>query len=191
MSKLDIILLIILAYGGVKGYKIGFIVSFFSFLFFFIGLFLALKFTVPVAEWLFKNSNFFEVISIIIFFILFILLNLGVTLVITFLKKIIDTTFMGILDNLLGAVAGVFKWVFILTFIAWGLELMGVEISKYTSDTIVFSYVLILGSETFYWLSAIFPSISDLIESFENIAKKKNRLITEIVYRFDFLKKNL
>ena len=72
MSTFDIILVILLGFGAVKGYTQGFIVAVFSFVAFFIGLFLALELAVPVSLEFFGESDYFDFVAILVFIVLFL-----------------------------------------------------------------------------------------------------------------------
>ena len=160
----------------------GFIVESLSFLAFFIGLFLALELTVPVSEWFFQNSSFFELLSILVFIALFVLLSLVIKAGAKVIKGIVDTTLFGAVDNLIGALAGTIKWAFIMSIIFWVFDSVGYNIKeRYASDTIIFPYIVNIGPEIFHWLSKLLPFVQDLIDSLENMSQKSNELITEVV----------
>ena len=182
MNTFDIIILIILGCGAFKGYTRGFIVESLSFLAFFLGLFLALEFTIPTTEWLFGSTSYYEFASILIFITLFILLSLAIKAGAKVLKGIIDTTIFGTLDNIVGALAGVLKWIFVLSIIIWVFDSVGFDIEdRYAADAIIFPYIVDIGPDLFRWLSKIMPFIQDLIDSLENMPKKDDGLMTSIV----------
>lgn len=179
METLDIILLILLGLGAFKGYSRGFIVEIFSFVAFFIGLFLALELTVPVATGLFGKSDYFEVSAILVFIALFILLSLAIKAGAKALKNIIDMTLFGTLDNLVGAVAGAFKWAFVISIIFWVFDSVGFDLKdRYAQDAIIFPYIVDIGPTVFEWLGQVIPFIRDLIDSLENLPKGKRSLMT-------------
>lgn len=179
MSTLDIILLILLVFGAFKGYAHGFIVEFFSFLAFFIGLFLALELTVPVSTWLFEGSSFFDVAAIIVFIVLFILLSMAIKTGAKALKNAVDMTFFGSVDNLMGAFAGAFKWAFICSIVFWVFESVGVDLTdRYAKDAIIFPYIVGIGPTVFAWLGEVLPFIKDLIDSLDGLPKGKDTYMT-------------
>ncbi|MFK7953971.1 MAG: CvpA family protein [Ekhidna sp.] len=179
MSTFDIILLIALGFGAVKGYMQGFIVEIFSFVAFFVGLFLALELTVPVSLRFFGESNYFDFVAIVVFIVLFLLLSFGIKLAAKFIKNAIDVTFFGTLDNIAGAIAGVAKWAFIISIIFWVFDSVGFAISdRYGSDSFVLPYIVGIGPKVFGWLSEALPLMKDLIDSMEGLSKKKDDLLT-------------
>ncbi|MEQ9468930.1 MAG: CvpA family protein [Ekhidna sp.] len=181
MGTFDIIILILLILGGVKGYQNGFIVELLSFLAFFIGLFLALELTVPVSVGLFGESSYFDVAAILVFFGLFLLLTLAIKAGAKALKNMVDMTIFGSLDNLVGAFAGAFKAAFIISIIFWVFESVGFDlIERYADDTFIFPYIVHIGPTVFGWLSEVIPFIRDLIDSMDQMPKGKDTYITAI-----------
>ena len=88
-----------------KGYTRGLIVELFSLVGFFIGLFIAIELTIPVAERFFADSDYFQLFTVLVFAGLFVLTVLAVSLVAKMIKKVLDLTFLGFFDNILGALA--------------------------------------------------------------------------------------
>lgn len=179
MSTFDIIILILLGFGAVKGYMRGFIVEILSFVAFFIGLFLALELTVPVSTGLFGDTSYFEVAAVLVFIGLFVLLSLAIKAGAKALKNMIDMTIFGSVDNLVGAFAGLFKWAFIISIIFWVFESVGFDIAnRYADNAIIFPYIVHIGPTVFEWLSEVIPFIRDLIDSMERLPKNKDTYMT-------------
>lgn len=183
MSTVDIALVILLGFGAVKGYLQGFIVELFSFLAFFIGLFLALELTVPVSVNLFGDSSYFEFAAIFVFIGLFILLSMLIKLGAKGLKKAVDITVFGTLDNLVGAFAGLLKVAFILSIVFWIFESVGTEfVNQYVDESTIFPYIVGIGPKVFGWLAEALPFIDDLIDSMEKMSDSKNTFMTFVDY---------
>ncbi len=179
MGLVDIILLVLLGFGGLKGFRNGFIVEIFSFLAFFIGLFIALEFTIPVSLALFGSSDFFEVFAVVVFVLLFILLSMVIKLGARAVKNVVDFTFFGTLDNLLGAAAGFLKSAFILSIIFWVFNSVGIDvIERYTDDTVIFPYIVGIGPTVFEWLSGLIPLIRDLMDTMDDLPGGKDSVLT-------------
>lgn len=179
MGTLDILLLIFLGIGAFKGYSNGFIVELFSIIAFFVGLFLALELTIPVTVKFFGGSDYFDIISILVFIGLFILLSFVIRAGAKLIKKAIDFTPFGILDNVVGAISGAFKIVLILSIINWICSSVGIDFSdSYARDSIIFPYIVVIGPAAFEALGHLIPVIKDLIDSMDNIPRTKDTLIT-------------
>lgn len=171
--------MVILGLGAIKGYTNGFIVELFTFVAFFIGLFLALELTIPVASSFFGDSNYFEVISVVVFIMLFILLTIGIRAAAKALKKAVDLTIFGTLDNLIGAIAGLLKYAFIVSIVFWVFESVGFDlVDRYVDNTLLFPYIVGIGPTVFEWLGYILPFIQDLIDSMEELPKAKDTYVT-------------
>ena len=155
----------------------------FSFLAFFFGLFLALELTIPVSRSLFSSSNFFEIGAVIVFITLFILLSITIKAGAKAIKNVIDFTFFGTLDNVFGAIAGIFKWAFILSVVFWVFDSVGFDIvARYSDDTIIFPYIVGIGPTVFEWVSVLIPLIKDLIDSMDNLPRDSNSVLTLLVH---------
>lgn len=179
MNTADIVILVILGFGAVKGYLHGFIVEVFSFLGFFIGLILALQLTIPVTAEFFSDSGFFDLISIGVFVALFILLSVGIRMGARILKKMIDVTLFGTIDNMVGAVAGLLKWAFLVSMIAWVFDSVGFEFQQnLVTNSLIFPYIVGIGPWIFGWLGDIIPFIHDLIDSMDSIKESKDTYLT-------------
>ncbi len=179
MGFFDIILLILLGLGGIRGFRNGFIVEALSFFAFFIGLFIALEFTIPVTLSLFGSSSFFDLIAIVVFILLFVLLSFLIKLGAKSMKNVVDFTLLGVVDNFFGAVAGVFKSAFIISIIFWVIESVGVDVvDRYSDDTVIFPYIVGMGPTVFEWLSGLIPLIRDLIDTMESLPANKDSVLT-------------
>lgn len=179
MNLLDIFFIIIIILGAVKGYLKGFIVEIFSFLAFFVGLFIAIELTVPIANYFFSGSDFFQLLTVGVFLFLFFIAIVVINIMARAMKKAVDLTFLGILDNVLGAVAAVFKWAFILSVVFWVFDSIGLRLpSAYTEDSIIYPYIQNIGPGIFQWLSEMLPFIRDMIDSLKNIGEKERSVYT-------------
>ncbi|OUT94992.1 MAG: hypothetical protein CBB92_12600 [Flammeovirgaceae bacterium TMED32] len=172
MNYLDIFLIFILAFSAYKGYQKGLLVAFFSLLAFFIGLFMAVKFTVPIGVKFFSDSAYFEWIVIAIFIAIFALFILGIHLLSKALKMILDFTPLGILDNILGAALNIFKIVFVLSTLFWVIDSLGIDFSnEYVDNSIILSYIIVFVPKSFEAIGSFIPYFNgrfDMFDLFEN-----------------------
>ena len=173
MVFFDIILLIILGIGAFKGYTNGFIVELFSLLAFFIGLFLALEWTIPISINFFGERSYFDFITLLVFIGLFVLFSFLVKSGARLFKKAINITLLGTLDNIVGAISGVFKLALVASVIIWICSSIGIDIQKsYAKESIIFPYLVVFGPTTFEAIGYLFPIIHDLMDSMNNIYHK-------------------
>ncbi len=157
----------------------GLVVELFSFVGFFAGLFAAIKLTIPIAQNFFLDSNYFQLLTVAVFVVLFILVLLIVTMLGKILKKVIDITFLGFFDNVLGAVASLFKWAFIFSVLIWVFDSIGIRLSQEIQDeSFIYPLIETIGPKVFDWMSQIMPFIKDMIENLENIGDKSKSIYT-------------
>ena len=179
MSTLDIILIIVLGLGARKGYSNGFIVELFSLLAFFIGLFLALELTLPVSMRLSGESSYFDVITVLVFIGLFILLSFFVKVGAKMVKKAVDITPLGTLDNIAGALAGIFKTSLIVSMIIWVCTSVGIDFeNSYATNSTILPHIVVIGPTVFEAFGYLIPMVNDLIDSMDNIPKTEDSFIT-------------
>lgn len=118
MNFLDIILAAILLYGLIKGLWKGFFIEFASLISLLAGIFLAVKlsgFTASlIREKLEYDSDYLEILS---FAITFILVVIGIILLAKVLTKVASFTSLGWANRLLGGIFGLIKMIFILSVI--------------------------------------------------------------------------
>ena len=179
MGTFDIAILVILGIGAVKGYMRGFIVELFSLIAFILGLLLALELTIPVARNLFAENNYFDVIAVVVFIALFILLSMLIKLGAKAIKKALDMTIFGTLDNAAGAIAGILKWAFILSVVFWVFDSVGFDlVESYADKTVLFPYIVGIGPTVFEWLSYVIPFVQDLIDSMQDLPKNRESYVS-------------
>ena len=179
MNYVDIFFIAVIAIGAVKGYMKGLVVEIFSFLAFFIGIFVAIKLTIPVANRFFDSDDYFQLITVAVFIGLFIAVILIINLIAKALKKVLDLTFLGLFDNVLGALAGVFKWAFIISVFFWVFDSIGLRLPDEQSDgSLIYPIVERLGPTVFAWVSNMLPFIQDMIDSLKNISDKHKGVYT-------------
>lgn len=116
MNFIDIILGTILVFGLIRGVWNGFFVELASFVSLLIGIFIAIKFSGFVADYIRENllseSQYIEIIA---FAITFILVIVGVILLAKTFTKLASFTGLGWINRLLGGVFGLLKMLFILS----------------------------------------------------------------------------
>lgn len=173
MGIVDGILLVLLGLAAVKGYIKGFIIEIFSFLAFFVGIFVAIEFTAPVSAKYFSDSPYQSFISIAIFAVLFLGLTLVVNLTAKVIKKAVDITLIGMLDNILGGVVAVLKWALIISVILWILRSVGLSLEgDHIEQSFIFPYVEVLAPSAFGFLTDFMPFFDDIFDSIGDISKE-------------------
>lgn len=171
--------MVLLGLGALKGYQKGLVVEVLSFLAFFIGFYLALKLTIPVTGMLFGSSDKFHIALLVVFVSLLILLIIGVKIVARLIKSAINVTLFGTFDNMLGAIAGILKWAFVLSVIFWVFNSVNIDIvERYADHTVIFPYIEDIGPGAFELMGYLFPFFQVLIDDLRNLPNQKVTYVT-------------
>lgn len=129
MTALDILLLLPLGVGVVKGYRSGIVLEVVSLLAFALGIvggLLLLSSAIPVVRaWVGELHGLLPLVS---FLLVLVAIMWGVHLLGSLLKKAVHLTPLGLLDNLLGAAAGGLKWLLGLSLLLHGTALAGLPL---------------------------------------------------------------
>ena len=129
MTPLDLLLLLPLAVGTVKGYRRGLVLEAVSLLAFVLGVVGGLSLlsaAIPVVRT--YLGELFGLLPLVAFLLVLAVIMWGVHLLGGGLKKAVHLTPLGGLDNLLGAAAGGLKWLLGLSLLLHGTALAGLPL---------------------------------------------------------------
>lgn len=129
MTPLDLLLLLPLAVGTVKGYRRGLVLEVVSLLAFALGVvggLLLLSAAIPVVRTYLGELH--GLLPLVAFLLVLVAIMWGVHLLGGLLKKAVHLTPLGVLDNLLGAAAGGLKWLLGLSLLLYGTALAGLPL---------------------------------------------------------------
>jgi len=168
MSTVDIVILIIIGFAAYKGYQRGLFLSLISIVAFIVSVVLAFV----LLDWgVDILGNWFDGINAILPYLAFLMIfiNLGGNMV----KKAMDLTLLGSVDNLAGAVLGALKWVFGASLIIWLVGTLGVEVPEswqeeswlYARIQPVAPWVLDGFSEYWPFLKSLFESLKERFQT--------------------------
>ncbi|QJX47131.1 CvpA family protein [Hymenobacter taeanensis] len=129
MSAFDLLLLLALGVGAVKGFRRGLVLEVASLLAFVVGVIGGLALlndAIPLV----RNyvGEAFGLLPLVSFLLVFALIVWGVHLVGSFVRTAVHLTPLGVLDNISGAVCGVLKWVLGLSLLLHGIGLAGLNL---------------------------------------------------------------
>lgn len=144
MTALDILLLLPLGIGAVKGYRRGLVLevaSLLAFVLAVVGGLSLLSAAVPLVRHYVGDA--FGMLPLLSFALVFIAIMWGVHLVGGLLKTAVHLTPLSVLDNLLGGAAGMLKWVLGLSLLLHGTGLAGLRLlsPKLIADSQVLPFV--------------------------------------------------
>lgn len=172
MSTLDIILIVILGFGAISGFRKGFVmevVSILAFILAIIGAFKLLQVGMDFIQENFQLSG--KLLPYLTFILIFIAIVILVNLVGKSVKKMLDMTLLGSFDNLAGAIVGLFKWAFGISVLIWIFNYFQINpISTYGEDSIVYPLVVSFAPMVVEYISVLLPFAKDLFSSVKETA---------------------
>lgn len=157
MNTVDIILLIFFLLGAYYGYKRGFLGELFLLVAFVLGIFLSFKFMGAVMSylrWHFHGEGAF--LPFLSFAIIFVVVVLLVIFIGRQLKQVLDRTFFGKVDSIIGAFLGIIKYAFIASVLFWFTE----------KFTFIFPKDWMHGSRLYPYVSGFAQSVSKFLGEF-------------------------
>ncbi|WKK86960.2 CvpA family protein [Marivirga arenosa] len=170
MKTLDILLLIPLLFGAYLGYKKGLlleIVSLVALIVAIIGAFKLLDFGMDLLQPYFENWE--QALPIISFILLFVGILLLVNLVGKVVKKILDMTLLGGLDNFAGSIIGLLKWAFGVSLVLWLGESIEISISADMAEgTYIYPIVASIAPFVVELISDYMPFIQEVFDQLKS-----------------------
>lgn len=126
MSLLDIFLFLPLCYGAYKGYKSGLIVQIATFASLFLGIYVAVRFSDIVSDWLIESYEMEpgSMLPFVAFFLTFIAVAVGVYFLGKILKTMIKATLLSPFDKFGGLGIGLLKYLYIVGILIVFFETM-------------------------------------------------------------------
>ncbi len=171
MSIFDIVIIGLLAFGAFKGYRKGFlleVVAILSFILAIIGGFKLLHWGMSILSDRFEING--ELLPYIAFLLIFIVIVLAVNFLGKVLKRIVDMTLLGSLDNVAGACLAILKWGFGISIILWLSNSFGISPSDdWTEDSLLFPYLLTLAPRLVDLVSGVLPFATDLFDTIQEL----------------------
>ena len=169
----DIILLIILVSGAVHGYKRGFILELIGIAAFIIAIYGGLKLLHRGMEHLSKLYDGFGVfLPFLSFMLIFVVIVILVNILGEWLKKIIDWTPLGIVDNVAGALVNLLKTTLGIGIVFWVMQVLEISFAqnviKHSKILPVVQSVLVKIGQV---IALIFPSFDSFIETLKEFLK--------------------
>ena len=160
MTFLDIVLAAFLVYGVIRGLKNGLFVELASLVSFFIGIYIAVKFSYLVANVIGDGTS--KTVKVIAFIVTLVLVIIGIHLLAKVFSKVASTLFLGWLNTLGGAFLGVLRITLLLGIVLSLFQKVNFDnmlISKETQEKSLFFNPIVKTSEVF------FPVLKEWFES--------------------------
>lgn len=173
MNVTDIIIAIILVFGAYQGFKTGFIVELIGMVAFILAIIGGLKLLHVGMEYLDKVwDGFGTFLPFIAFIVIFVIIIILVNLIGQILKKTIDWTPLGVIDNFAGAVVGALKMAFAIGIILWimtVLEIYGTQTIVKDSKIVPWIQTMMVSIKSA--ISTVFPSFDTFIDTLRDLLK--------------------
>ncbi|MCP4521874.1 MAG: CvpA family protein [Cytophagales bacterium] len=175
MKTIDILILVPLAFGAYKGYKKGLLMEFatvFAFIAATVGAFSFFDEGVELIKPLVGEDN--KLVPLLAILGIFGLIMILVALIGKGLKKIIDVTLLGVVDNIGGALLGMLKWAFGLSVILWLTNKAHLSLPiEATQGAILYPYVVDYSPVLIDFVSQLLPFSQDLVKNINELLDKK------------------
>lgn len=169
MSIVDIIIFGLLVLGAFSGFKKGLILELLALLAFIIAIlggFYLMHLGVDFLSNQFElNGKFLPILS---FFLIFVSIIVLVNFIGKALKKVIDMTPFGSLDNVAGAVLGAVKWAFGLSILLWIISFTGFQSISFLKNSQLIPYLEPVAPVVFEYVSFVIPVVSEIFSSIED-----------------------
>jgi membrane protein required for colicin V production len=173
MNVLDIIILIVLAWGAFRGFTQGFILQIVTFIALIIGIWASIAFSDPMSEFLTKNMDITgKYLPVLSFILIFVLVIVVAHLIGMLLTRFVEIASLGWLNRLGGIAFGVLKMAFIVSVLLTVQNRMKEKIhiisEKQIQNSLLYKPVASLAP-------AIFPHLRQLAldKRFEEIIDEK------------------
>lgn len=174
---IDIIFLIVIVIGAIKGLQRGFIIAIFSIIAIISGLAAAIKLSTVVADYLNGSINisarWLPFISFIIVFLLVVfLVRLGANI----LHRTVEIAFLGWLNRLAGAILYILLYAIVCSVLLFFAEQLHVIQEKTITNSKVYPWVEPLGPYIINGIGRAIPVFQDMFQDlkafFENVSKQ-------------------
>ncbi|KAA9331532.1 CvpA family protein [Hymenobacter busanensis] len=171
MSGFDLLLLMPLAVGAVKGFRRGIVMEIVSLVAFVLGLIGGLKLlgaAIPLVRHYVGEA--FGMLPLVSFVLVFALLTWGVHLVGGMVRSAIHLTPLGVLDHILGGAVGVVKWVLGLSLLLYFTGLGGLPIGQQlTHDSMLLPIVQQATPVALNVVGVVLPFAKELLSTLRNV----------------------
>ena len=173
MNVLDIVLIFFLLAAGFRGYQRGLIISVISILALVLALFLGFALMHQGMAFIGRYIDGFSgLLPLLSFFMIFIAVIVLVSFFGRTIKRVVDFTPLGSLDNLAGAVIGILKGAFGLSVIIWLITKSEFDLfNDSISQSKIYGYIEPIAPFVFDTVSAYLPFLKSIFSSMVEMIK--------------------
>ena len=168
MNKIDLVIALLLVWGAYQGYRNGFLLGLLSLLAIVLGIFGGFKLMGEGMLWLQREFNADKsVLPYLSFLGVFLTIVIGVTLLGRMLKALLDKTFLGKVDQMMGALLGVFKWLFMMSVLLWILDSLHYAPQRdWTEGSRLYAFTEDVAGQLAIWMSGFLPFFKEVFRQY-------------------------
>ena len=168
MTKLDILILLIIALGAFTGYRRGFLMELFFLVAIISGVLIGFRLMGAGVDFLHREFNAdTRYLPYLSFTIIFVLVIVGVSLIGRSLKELVDATFLGRLDSAAGALLGSAKYLFCVSVVIWlGSSLHMRVPMDWTDGSLLYSFTEGFAPGVANWVGGFLPFFKEIFHQF-------------------------
>lgn len=168
MSKVDIFLILFAIAGAYKGYKEGFLMELIALVAVVLGVFCGFKLMgegmILLEEKFNADKSTLPYISFLVIFIIVVVL---VHLLGRMIKHSIDKSFLGTMDQSLGAALGIFRTLFVLSIVIWIFDSLKISPKpEWTEGSWLYPFTAKLAPKVAGWLGNFVPVFKEIFRQF-------------------------
>jgi len=115
-------------------------------------------------------DGFGSFLPFVAFLVIFVLIIILVNTIGSILKKIIDWTPLGIVDNVAGALLGMLKWALGISIVFWMLDILNLDFGSHViEESSILPVANNMLSAVGNFIFTIFPSFEDFIQTLKDL----------------------
>lgn len=175
MNVIDIVILVFFGIGAYSGFKKGFILETISLAAFFIAIIVGIKLLNIGVDFISQYIDGYDhILPVIVFTLLFIGIIILLNWIGKLLKKVLDMTLFGSIDDIVGAVLGIVKWALVISIFFWVFNSFGGKFSsEVTAESFLYEPVSSFAPSLFSLVSSVFPFIEEFFNNSREFIKEK------------------
>jgi len=166
---LDLVFLIIVLFGIIKGYQRGLIVGIFSFIAIIVGLAAAIKLSVVVAAYIGKSVKVSEGwLPVIAFIVVFLIVVLLVRLGAKFIQRTVELSMLGWMNRIGGVLFYLVIYIAVFSVFLFYIEEMNLLKADTINKSVTYSFVQPWGPRIINGFGTLIPFFKNMFAELEN-----------------------
>ncbi len=172
----DIFVLVLLGIGAFRGFKKGLLIEIIGIVAFIIAIVASFKLLhVGIDFLIHRFGSFSHLIPYIAFIMIFLLVLVGISLLGRMVKKILDYTLLGSIDNFAGGVVGILKMAIAISILLWLTQTVGFTLPEsIRQNSKLYEIISPLGPKVVSIIGSLIPYSGDLIDSIRDLIQPTN-----------------